>query len=106
MGQFVIVAYRPREGKEAQLLKLVREHVPILRGEGLATNRKPLVMRAEDGTILEIFEWKSPEAIDQAHTNETVMAMWDRFNEVCEIENLANLRECQQPFSPFEPIDF
>jgi hypothetical protein len=106
MGQFVIVAYRPREGKEAQLLKLVREHVPILRSEGLATNRKPLVMRAEDGTILEIFEWKSPEAIDQAHTNKTVMEMWDRFNEVCEIENLANLKECQQPFSPFEPIDF
>lgn len=106
MGQFVIVAYRPREGKEAQLLQLIKEHVPVLRREGLATNRRPLAMRAEDGTIIEIFEWKSPEAIDQAHSNKTVMELWDKFNEVCEIENLANLSESQHPFSEFEPIDF
>ncbi|HZS08664.1 MAG TPA: hypothetical protein VFD58_27770 [Blastocatellia bacterium] len=105
MGRVVIVAYRPREGKEAQLLELVKGHVPILRGEGLVTDRPPYVLRAEDGTIVEVFEWKSAEAIEQAHHNEIVLAMWEQFNEACEIETLASLKECQRPFSAFEPLD-
>ncbi len=106
MGQFVIVAYRPRQGKETRLLELVKEHVPILRREGLATDRAACVMRAEDGTIVEVFEWQSAEAIEQAHHNKTVLAMWERFGEACECEILSNLKESQRPFSPFEPIDF
>lgn len=106
MGQFVIVAYRPRQGKETKLLELVKDHVPILRREGLVTDRAPCVMRAEDGTIVEVFEWQSAEAIEQAHQNKAVLAMWERFWEACEIEILSNLKESQRPFSPFEPIDF
>jgi hypothetical protein len=59
MGKFVIVAYRPRPGKEQELLQLTREHLPILRSEGLATDRPSYVMKSADGTIVEVFEWKS-----------------------------------------------
>ncbi len=34
----VIVAYRPKPGKDADLLQLTREHVPLLRAEGLVTD--------------------------------------------------------------------
>ncbi len=105
MGQMVIVAYRPHAGKEAQFLDLVREHVPILRGEGLATERAPLVMRAASGALIEIFEWASEAAIEAAHSNPAVQALWGRFSEVCDYEILANLPECQRPFSPFEPVE-
>src|ERR1051325_5055725 len=106
MGQFVIVAYRPRAGKEAELLELVKTHVPTLQGEGLATDRAPYVMRAKDGTIIEVFEWVSEEAIERAHTNKAVLGMWERFFATCEIEPLANIEESKQMFSPFTPIDF
>ena len=105
MGQMVIVAYRPHEGKEPQLLALVREHLLILRGENLATEREPLVMRAASGALIEIFEWKSEIAIEAAHSNARVQSLWERFSKVCDYEVLANLPECQRPFSPFEPID-
>lgn len=105
MGHFVIAAYRPHAGREARLLDLVRKHVSILRGEGLATDRSPLVMRAADGTIIEIFEWASAEAVERAHTNEVVRAMWGEFEEVCEYEILANLAESRRPFPPFEPVE-
>jgi hypothetical protein len=105
MGQMVIAVYRPHAGKENQLLELVREHVPILRGEGLATERLPLVLRAGGGELVEIFEWQSAEAIDQAHTNPAVLAMWERFAAVCDYETLANLLESQQMFSPFELVE-
>jgi quinol monooxygenase YgiN len=106
MGQFVIVAYKPKPEKEAELLELLKTHVKVLQGEGLATQRKPYLMRAANGTIVEVFEWQSQEAIEQAHTNKVVLQMWGKFNEACDIETLANLEESEQMFSPFAPIDF
>ena len=105
MGQMVIVVYRPHAGKEKQLLELVREHLPILRGEGLATERPPLVLRAAGGEVVEIFEWESAEAIEQAHGNAVVQTLWERFAAVCEYDKLANLPEAQRPFSPFELVE-
>ena len=106
MGRIVIAVYRPRPGKEARLLELMKEHVPILRGEGLATDRRSVIMRAKDSTIVEVFEWKSAEAIQQAHSNPVVQAMWARFNEACFYDCIGNLEESKQLFSDFEPVDF
>ena len=78
-GVCVVVAYRPKAGKEAELLSLVRARVPTLRQEGLVTARVPVIMRAQDGTIIEVSEWKSRAAIDAAHQTPNVLAMWDKF---------------------------
>jgi hypothetical protein len=104
MGQIAIVAYRPHRGKEARLLELTREHLPILRKEGLATDRPSCVMRATDGTIIEVFEWKSQEAIAAAHTNPVVSKMWERYWEACQCVPLASLQECSGMFAGFEPV--
>jgi quinol monooxygenase YgiN len=106
MGKLVIVAYRPRVGKEEQLVELIKEHMPTLRGEGLVTDRPSQAMRSVEGTIVEIFEWKSQEAIDESHNNEAVKAMWRKFDEVCEYVSLSSLKEAQETFAHFEPIDF
>ena len=66
MGKVVIAVYRPREGMQEQLLAVVKEHLPILRGQGLVTDRPSVVMRAKDGTIVEVFEWDSMEAIERS----------------------------------------
>lgn len=105
MGRVVIVAYHPEDGREARLLEAIREHVPILRAEGLATEREPLVVRAQDGTYLEIFEWASPEAIEAAHSNPAVLALWERFGEACEYRTLASLPEAEDMFAEFEPVE-
>jgi quinol monooxygenase YgiN len=91
-GIIVIVAYRPKPGKETELLELVRNRVPTLRKEGLVTDRKPTIMRARDGTIIEVSEWKSQEAIDAAHKNPNVLAMWDKFFKLCDCVPLKDLR--------------
>jgi quinol monooxygenase YgiN len=105
MGIMVIVAYRPRPGKEAQLLELTKDHMPILRQQGLATDRPAYAMRAADGTIIEVFEWKSQEAIDAAHTNPEVLKMWGRYAEVCEYAPLVTVKECADMFAKFDPIE-
>lgn len=98
--------YRPKPGKEAELLALVRRHVPALRAEGLATERPATILRSfEDGTILEIAEWRSEEASRSAHDNPRVQALWEAFAEVCEFLPLSALPECRRPFAHFEALD-
>ncbi len=102
--RMVIVAYRPHSGAEQPLLELIREHILVLRQEGLATDFTPLVLRAADGTLLEMFTWQSEEAIASSHHNPAVQALWERFGTVCEYTPLAGLPECQGPFATFTPV--
>ncbi len=105
MGIMVIVGYRPKPGKTAELLSEVRAHVPALRAEGLVTNRPALAMQAADGTVLEVFEWASRQAMDAAHGNPAVLDMWARFEACCEYVPVADVEEARQLFSPFTPLD-
>ena len=103
-GVIVIVAYRPKPGKDKELLELVRKRIPTLRREGLATERAPTIMRSRDGTIIEVSEWKSREAIDAAHKNSSVLAMWNKFFAICDCVPLNTLPESGDLFAGFEPI--
>ena len=104
-GVIAVVAYRPKSGKDKELLELVGNSVPTLRKEGLVTERVPAIMRSRDGTIVEVSEWKSREAIDAAHKNPNVLAMWDKFFAVCECVPLNTLPEAADMFAGFTPID-
>ena len=101
----VIVAYRPKAGKENDLLDLVRSRVPTLRKEGLVTDRIPTIVRSRDGTIVEVSEWKSQAAIDAAHKNPNVLAMWEKFFALCDCVPLKTLPEAQEMFAGFTPIE-
>ncbi len=103
--RIVISAYRPEPGKEQVLLSEVRDHHPLLWSEGLVTSREPVIMRAKDGTVLEVFEWASPAAIEEAHENPRVKAMWERFAKCCDFVPLSDLAEAAVLFSEFEPLE-
>jgi hypothetical protein len=105
MGVLSIVAYRPLPGKDQQLLELTKQHLPVLHREGLATDRPSCVMRAKDGTIVEVFEWKSKEALAAAHENSAVQELWKRYQGTCEYIPLASLKEAHDIFAEFEPIE-
>jgi len=105
MGVYAIAVYRPNKEKEKLLREVLKAHVPILRKERLVTNRPPYLMRAADGTFVEVFEWKSAAAIEAAHQNSAVQAMWARFEEACTYESLVNLSESKEMFANFESVD-
>jgi hypothetical protein len=104
MGAMVIAAYRPKPGKEADLLALTRDHVPALRKLGFATDRQALAMKAKDGTIVEVFEW-ADGAIAKAHEHPDVHAMWAKYGEACDYVPLKDLPEAASMFADFEPIE-
>lgn len=99
----VIALYRPHAGKEAELHDVLKTHVPVLRELGLATDKPVLMLKStHDGTILEIFEWKSQEAVATAHEHPRVLEMWKRFGECCDYISLGALKESEGPFPHFE----
>jgi quinol monooxygenase YgiN len=105
MGRIVIACYRPKPGKQAALRELIRDHVATLRGQKLVTDRAPITMEATDGTIVEVFEWASAAAIQAAHTNPAVAAMWQAYAEVCDYVPLASVPEAAQLFAEFTPVE-
>jgi hypothetical protein len=105
MEHIVIVAYKPKPGKTNALKQLMKTHLPILRQEGLVTNRESIMMEAEDGTIVEVFEWLSDEAIQQAHKNPEVIKMWGQYAEACDYVPLNTLNEANAMFAGFKPLD-
>jgi len=76
------VTYRPKKGKEDELLALVRKHGPALESTGLITGGAPTVYRARnirtgDVSFVEIFSWRDEKASGLAHQTPEVMAVWE-----------------------------
>lgn len=104
-GVIVIVAYKPKPDKTSEeVLALVRRRMPLLRREGLVTERVPVIMRCRDGTIIEVSEWKSQAAIDAAHKNPNVLAFWNEMFAVIDCVPLKTLPEAAEMFAGFEPL--
>ena len=102
--RIVIAAYKPFPGKEEALRELMKTHVETLRSQGLVTGRTPITMQGADGIVLEVFGWKSKEAIESAHANPVVQEMWEQFGTVCEFIPAREVPEMANLFSEFDPL--
>jgi hypothetical protein len=104
MGRIVIACYKPKPGKNEALKELMKTHLPRLKQENLVTDRPSIMMESKDGTIIEVFEWISDEAIKNAHTNPAVLQMWGEYGEVCDYVPVGTVAEAADLFSGFEPL--
>ena len=105
MGRIVIACYRPKAGKQNELRALMMTHVQRLRAEGLVTDRTPIQIEAKDGTVLEVFEWESKEAIEAAHTNLRVLEMWNEYSAVCDYVPASSVEETSDLFAEFGSME-
>ncbi len=99
-----IVAYKPKPGKEAELMSLTQEHVPYLRSIGLATKRPHVIATAADGTVLEVFEW-AEGGVAKAHSHAGLGKLWNRYAEACDFVPLKSLPEAEMTFANFVPAN-
>lgn len=104
-AETVIAAYRPKPGKELELRKLVRQHRRTLDKAHLVTKRPSLLLRApSDGTLLEIFEWVSAKAADEAHQHPDIREVWSKFALIADFVPLSSIQEAGNAFSHFEAL--
>lgn len=84
----VICLYRVKKGNERKFVRLLEKHWPVLRSLGLVTRRKARHFKGaeQDGAPLfvEMFEWVSGKASDDAHTHAEVAAIWEPMGGLCE----------------------
>ena len=99
--EIVIAMYRPHEGKDGELRALIREHVPTLRRLELITDRPAMLLRARNGTYLEIFEWRQ---VGVAHEHPEVARIWEAMELVADLVSLSSLDESSRSFPHFTPI--
>lgn len=99
--EVVIAMYRPKAGKVTELEALVKKHFPILKEYGLTTERDPFIGRSTDGTILEVFEWATPEKAKQAHDHPAVAQIWEAMAMVCDFGKLEQMPEAKNMFPHF-----
>lgn len=104
LSRIVIVAYKPKPGMERELKALTLDHYPKLKEQGLVTDRTPVIMQSQDGTVIEVFEWKSSEAIQEAHTNKAVGHMWEEFSKVCDYIPIGQVPESSNLFADYSPV--
>ena len=99
-----IAAYKPKEGQEEALMELVRRHLPTLRELQLATDKTGYLSRSTDGTVIEVFEWTSTNAINAAHQHPAMVDIWEKMAIVADFPPMSALPEANRPFPGFEII--
>lgn len=65
--QIVFALYKPHDGKDADVRRILVDHVPTLRRLELATDRPSILVKSRNGTYIEVFEWSSGGAAGLAH---------------------------------------
>ena len=90
------VTYRPKAGKEQELLELVKKHGPALQSTGLIVGGMPVVYRAHNirtnqDYFIEIFSWRDEKAAGLAHQTPEVMAVWEPMTPILESLEIARI---------------
>ncbi|HEY5919272.1 MAG TPA: hypothetical protein VIU13_17760 [Chryseolinea sp.] len=97
--------YKPKDGKEKELLELVKKHLPILHELELASKRGNYIAQSQDGTIIEVFEWTSLNAIHAAHQHPAVSDIWEKMTLIADFIPMSVLAEGQKPFAGFKILN-
>jgi hypothetical protein len=84
----VMCHYRLIAGREGEFLEVQREHDRVLRKLDLVTAEPMVVYQGHDeqgrAFMYKVFDWKSPEALEAAHSHPEVMLIWERMESYCE----------------------
>jgi hypothetical protein len=102
--EITIALYRPEAGKDAELRKLIAEHIPVLRKLELITDRPSVLMKSNNGTYIEIFEWRAADSAFKAEQHPEVARIWEAMAKIAELPTIASLEEMKFNFPQFEPV--
>jgi len=100
-----IATYKPKAGQDKELMQLVEKHLPALRKLGLVTGKTGYLAKSKDGTVIEVFEWVSVEAIDAAHQHPAIADIWEKMTIVADFNPMNTLPESKKPFPGFEMVN-
>jgi len=98
-------SYKAKSGQEEALKEVIAKHLPLLRELGLASSRNSYMAQSMDGTIIEIFEWTSMNAVNAAHQHPAVSSVWEKITLIADFVSLKDLPEAENPFPGFRILN-
>jgi hypothetical protein len=102
--ELAFAAYRRLAGSDDELLEVLREDIATLRARGHVTDRPAPVVRTESGEVLVVLEWSSEHAVDDAHADPEVLAVWERKAPLAEYISPAELAGADVPFARWRVV--
>src|SRR5262245_24594004 len=103
--EIVFALYKPHPGKDAELLEIIKQHVPTLRRLEMATDRPVVLVKSKNGTYIESFEWSTAEAAGLAHHHPEVAKVWEAMGKIADLAKLDSIEEVKEEFPHFKPIN-
>jgi hypothetical protein len=98
-------AYRPRPGREDELLPHLREEVATLRARGYITSRPAPICLTARGEYLVIAEWATETSVDEAHADDVILEVWRRKKQLVEYIAPADLDQSDVPFASYDVLE-
>jgi hypothetical protein len=98
-------AYRPRPGREDELLPHLREEVATLRARGYITSRPVPICLTARGEYLVIAEWATETSVDEAHQDDVILEIWRRKEQLVEYIAPADLDQSDVPFASYDVLE-
>jgi hypothetical protein len=98
-------AYRPRPGREDELLPHLREEVATLRARGYITSRPVPICLTARGEYLVIAEWATETSVDEAHADDVILEVWRRKEQLVEYIAPADLDQSDVPFASYDVLE-
>jgi len=105
MGKLAFAMYQPKKGKEDELRRILKDHLPTLKKYELITDKGSFFAKSSNGTFIEIFEWASDEAKTVAHQHPAIMQLWGKMMPICDFPTMKDLPEATKSFPNFELVD-
>lgn len=103
---FTVPMYKATsEQNHAQLLEILKKHVPTLRQYELITDSPAFMLQSDDGTIIEVFEWKDEKSKQVAHEHPAIRTIWGEMEGICEFPSLSDLPESKTRFPNFKILE-
>lgn len=107
--EIVIAPYRCKKENQEELFEVLRNKRDYFLIAGYVTERLPVTVRSfkDKEIILEIFEWTSEKATEDAHADPKVHEYWGRMSKLCSSIGfrLSEIEESNESFAHFEPLN-
>ena len=105
----VLAVYSVSPKNRKKLLALLPKKRRYFLKAGYVTRRAPLLLQSRKNPelFIDIFEWKSDEAVAKAHKDPKVLAIWGEMGKLCKKIGigLEKLPEAGSAFPHFDPVD-
>ena len=103
---YVMAMYKPTNAEnQNKLVEILKKHIPALRKYELIKDTTAFMLKSENGTIIQTWEWESEKAMQVAHEHPAIRTIWGELEGICEFTSLSDLPESKSRFPNFKVLE-